>query len=314
MVTEPELYFLTGCTAVGKTTLSLELARFLNAEILSCDSVQVYRGTDIGSAKIKPEEMADIPHHGLDLCAPNETFNVGRYVEYAQLIIDQVQKKNKALLVVGGAGFYLKSFFANVIDDIVVPENVRQAVRSLHENFGLVALQREIERYGPVDLNPSDWHNPHRLINILAKQRVTGRSQIELKQKFSENSCPFNNFSRKVILLERYPESLEIRIRMRVEEMFRSGLVEEVRQLGEMCPPLAHAIGYREVKKYIDSTEKITEAVLKGAIVRATHRLVKKQRTWFRRQIPIDYRINLDEYTSKESFDFIVNFCRNNKI
>jgi tRNA dimethylallyltransferase len=314
MVMGPELYFLTGCTAVGKTTLSLELARFLGAEILSCDSIQVYRGAHIGSAKIKPEEMANISHHGLDLCAPNETFNIGRYVEYAQSIIGQVQKKNKTLLVVGGAGFYLKSFFANVIDDIVVPENVRQAVQLLHENFGLVALQREIERYGPVDLNHSDWHNPHRLVNILAKQRVTGRSQIELKQKFSKNNCPFNNFSRKVILLERHPESLDGRIRTRVEEMFRLGLVEEVRKLGEMCPPLAHAIGYREVKKYIDGGKKIAEEVLKGAIVGATHRLVKKQRTWFRRQIPIDYHINLDEYTAKESFDFIVNFCRNNKI
>jgi tRNA dimethylallyltransferase len=311
---EPKLYFLTGCTAVGKTSLSLELARFLDAEILSCDSVQVYRGAHIGSAKIKPEERADIPHHGLDLCAPNETFNIGRYVEYAQSIIDQVRKKNKALLVVGGAGFYLKSFFANVVDDIVVPENARQEVQSLHEKFGLPALQREIERYGPVDLNPSDWHNPHRLVNILAKQRVTGRSQIELKQKFPKNNCPFNNFSRKVILLERHPESLGGRIRTRVEEMFRLGLVEEVRKLGAMHPPLAHAIGYREVKAYLDGGEKIAEEALKGAIVRATHRLVKKQRTWFRRQIPIDYCINLDEYTPKESFDFIVNFCRNNEI
>ncbi|MDR0740835.1 MAG: tRNA (adenosine(37)-N6)-dimethylallyltransferase MiaA [Puniceicoccales bacterium] len=310
----PNLWFLTGCTAIGKTTLSLALARFLDAEILSCDSIQVYRGAHIGSAKIKPEEMADVPHHGLDLCAPNETFNIGRYVEYAQSIIGQVQEKNKALLIVGGAGFYLKSFFANAIDDIVVPESVRQEAQSLHENFGLIALQREIERYGPVDLNPSDWHNPYRLVNILAKQRVTGQSQIELKQNFLKNNCPFDNFSRKVILLERYPKSLDTRIRTRVEEMFRSGLVEEVRQLGEMCPPLAHAIGYREVKKYIDSTEKTAEAVLKESIVRATHQLVKKQRTWFRRQIPIDYRINLDEYTFKESFDFIVNFCRNNRI
>jgi tRNA dimethylallyltransferase len=309
-----ELYFLTGSTAVGKTALSLELAHYLDAEILSCDSVQVYRGAYIGSAKIKPEEMANVPHHGLDLCAPNETFNIGQYIKYAQSIIGQVQKKNKALLVVGGAGFYLKSFFANVIDDIVVPENVRQEVQSLHENFGLIALQREIERYGPVDLNPSDWRNSHRLVNILAKQRVTGQSQIELKRKFSKNNCPFDNFFRKVILLERYPESLDVRIRTRVEEMFRSGLVEEVRKLGEMCPPLAHAIGYREVKAYLDDGEKMPEKILKEAIIRTTRQLVKKQRTWFRRQIPIDYRINLDEYTSKESFDFIVNFCRNNRI
>jgi tRNA dimethylallyltransferase len=314
MVMGPKLWFLTGCTAVGKTALALELAHFLNAEILSCDSVQVYRDADIGSAKINPEEMADVPHHGLNLCAPNETFDIGQYIRYAQSIIGQVQKKNKVLLIVGGAGFYLKSFFVNVVDDIVVLENVRKEVQSLHENFGLTALQRAIECYGSVDLNASDWHNPRRLANILAKQRVTGLAQVELKQKFSKNSCPFDNFSRKVILLERHPESLDVRIRTRVEEMFRLGLVAEVRKLGEMCPPLAHAIGYREVKAYLDGGEKMAEEALKEAIVRATRRLIKKQRTWFRRQIPIDYRINLDEYAPKESFDFIANFCRNDGI
>jgi tRNA dimethylallyltransferase len=105
MVMGPELWFLTGCTAVGKTALSLKLARFLDAEILSCDSVQVYRGADIGSAKIKPEEMADVPNHGFDLRAPNETFNIGQYMEYAQSIISQVQKKIKTFLSLVELGF-----------------------------------------------------------------------------------------------------------------------------------------------------------------------------------------------------------------
>lgn len=309
-----ELWFLTGCTAVGKTALSLELARFLDAEILSCDAVQVYRGADISSAKIKSEEMAGIAHYGLDLCDPSETFDVGQYGEYARSIVERVHKKNKALLIVGGAGFYLKSFFVKVIDDIPVPEPVRAEVRLFHEQFGLAALQRAVEGYGPVDLNASDWHNPRRLINILAKQRVTGWAQRTLKQKFLQNGDPFHSFHRKVILLERHPESLDGRIRARVEDMFRNGLREEVQSLGALCPPLARAIGYREVRAYLDSAEKMPEEELKESIVGATRRLAKKQRTWFRRQIPIDYSINLDAYSSNESFDFIATFCRNNRV
>jgi tRNA dimethylallyltransferase len=101
----PRLWFLVGSTAAGKTALSVELARFLDAEILSCDSVQVYRGADVGSGKITPEEMADIPHHGLDLCGPDTAFDVGQYAEYASPIVKQMQEKCKNLLVVGGAGF-----------------------------------------------------------------------------------------------------------------------------------------------------------------------------------------------------------------
>jgi tRNA dimethylallyltransferase len=310
----PQLWFLTGCTAVGKTALSLELAQLLNAEILSCDSIQVYRGADIGSAKIKPKYRKKIPHHGIDLCDPSETFDVGQYVTYARSIADQMKRKGKNLLIVGGTGFYLKSFFGNVTDSIAVPKVLRQEVQLLHENLGLEGLQRSVKSYGPVDLNASDWHNPRRLLNILGKQKVTGLSQLALKQKFAKGICPFASFFRKVILLERHPESLNGRIEGRVEEMFRENLIEEVKNLGELCLPLAQAIGYREIKNYLKNPEKITEEELKQSIVVATRQLVKKQRTWFRRQIPGDCSINLDAYSFNESFDFIASFCKNNGI
>jgi tRNA dimethylallyltransferase len=101
----PQLWFLTGCTAVGKTALSLELARLLDAEILSCDSVQVYRGADIGSAKIKPEAMATILHHGINLCDAREAFDVGQYTAYARSIIDQMQKNARIFSLSVELGF-----------------------------------------------------------------------------------------------------------------------------------------------------------------------------------------------------------------
>ncbi|MDR3317664.1 MAG: tRNA (adenosine(37)-N6)-dimethylallyltransferase MiaA [Puniceicoccales bacterium] len=309
-----ELWFLTGCTAVGKTALSLELAQLLNAEILSCDSVQVYRGADIGSGKIKPEAMRGIPHHGLDLCAPQESFDVGQYIKYTQSIVDQMGEKNKNLLIVGGTGFYLKSFFENIIDSIVVPEIIRRDVRLLYERGGLEGLQHAIKSYGSVDFNNSDWNNPRRLLSILGKQKVTSLSQVELKNFFSKKIYPFDSFFRKVILLEREPNSLNTRIAQRVGDMFQEGLIEEVRNLGDICLPLANAMGYREVRAYLDDGQKITEKELKESIILATRQLVKKQKTWFRRQIPIDYRINLDEHSFNESFDFLRRFCKNNEI
>jgi tRNA dimethylallyltransferase len=307
----PQLWFLVGSTAVGKTALSVDLAGFLGAEILSCDSVQVYRGAHVGSGKITPEEMASIPHHGLDLCAPDTAFNVGQYTEYASLIVKQMQKKRKNLLVVGGAGFYLKSFFAPVSDSIAVPESVQQEVRRLYERAGLAGLQREITAYGPTDFNHSDWHNPRRLLNILGKQRVTYQSQEKVKQNFMQKICPFTPFLRRVILLERDPESLNRRIERRVELMLDGGLIDEVKKIGKMCLPLANAIGYREVRAYLDGGRKMALGELKRAIIAATLRLVKKQKTWFRKQIPIHCSANLDARSANESFDFIRSFCKN---
>ncbi|MDR2200782.1 MAG: tRNA (adenosine(37)-N6)-dimethylallyltransferase MiaA [Puniceicoccales bacterium] len=315
----PQIWFLAGCTAVGKTELSLALAHQINGEILSCDSLQVYRGADIGSAKIKPEQMQGIPHHGIDLSPPDEKFDVGQYVRYARSVVDRIQKKGKNVLVVGGTGFYLKSFFTGVTDSIVVPEAIRREVRSLYAEEGLLGLQRAVGSYGPHHLNDSDWHNPRRLSSILGKQKITGLSQVELRQNFEQTTCPFLGFTRRVILLERDSDSLRRRIEQRVEKMLLEGLIEEVRNLGKMCLPLSNGIGYREVQMYLDgkmgnpSEERVRE-ILKESIISATHRLVKKQRTWFRRQIPVDFRINLDEYSSNKNFDFMVSFCRNGGI
>jgi tRNA dimethylallyltransferase len=312
----PQLWFLTGCTAVGKTELSLDLARQINGEILSCDSLQVYRGADIGSAKIRPEQMQNIPHHGIDLSSPNGQFDVGQYVQWARSTVDQIGKRGKNVLVVGGTGFYLKSFFAPVTDSIAVPQTVRGAVYSLYEREGLSGLQRAVEGYGPVHLNDSDWRNPRRLMGILGKQRVSGLSQVALRKGFDQMACPFQGFPRRVILLERNSDSLRRRIERRVEGMLRDGLVEEVRRLGAVCLPLANGIGYREVRAYLDGKmgdprEERTGEILRESIVAATYRLVKKQNTWFRYQIPVHLRINLDEYSPNESFDFAAVFPRN---
>jgi tRNA dimethylallyltransferase len=184
-------------------------------------------------------------------------------------------------------------------------------VRELYARSGLAGLQREIAAYGPTDFNHSDWQNPRRLLNVLAKQRTIGQSQAEVKQNFMQKICPFAPFPRQVILLERDPESLKRRIERRTEAMLRGGLIEEVKNLEKMCLSLANAIGYREVRAYLDGGQKMALEELKQTIVAATLRLVKKQKTWFRKQIPIHCSVNLDARPAHESFDFIRSFCKN---
>ncbi|MDE6576361.1 MAG: tRNA (adenosine(37)-N6)-dimethylallyltransferase MiaA [Opitutales bacterium] len=297
-----KLWILTGCTAVGKTALSLDLAKTLDAPILSCDSVQVYCGADIGSAKISETEREGIPHYGLDLCNPDQTFSVAAYQDYALKIAASLKGN---LLIVGGTGFYLKSFFAPVTDAIEVPQEVRIEVENLYRQQGLIGLQQEVLRYGPVDMNPSDWNNPRRLLSVLGKQRVIQQSQKSLKQQFlQQNQDLWECFSKKVIVLERPQASLNQRIEQRVEAMFQAGFLEEVASLREaydscLCPPLRNAIGYREALQFLEKKEHDLEA-LKQEIIHATHQLTKKQKTWFRTQIPVDLRLDV----SHESFDF----------
>lgn len=297
-----KLWILTGCTAVGKTALSLDLAKKLDAPILSCDSVQVYRGADIGSAKIPEIERSGILHYGLDLCNPDQTFSVAAYQDYALKIAASLKGN---LLIVGGTGFYLKSFFAPVTDAIEVPQEVCIEVEHFYQQQGLAGLQQEVLRYGPVEMNASDWNNPRRLLSVLGKQRVTQQSQKSLKQQFlQQNRDPWKRFSKKIIVLERPQASLSQRIEQRVEAMFQTGFLEEVASLREtygnrLCPPLRNAIGYREILQFLEKEGRDLET-LKQEIIHATHQLTKKQKTWFRTQIPVDLRLDV----SHESFDF----------
>jgi tRNA dimethylallyltransferase len=137
------LFLLTGYTAVGKTELSLKLAEALDAEILSCDSVQVYRGMDIGSAKL-PKVDRHIPHHGIDVADIWDQFDVQRYVDYALEVIEAVMKRGKNLIIVGGSGFYLKSFYGPVVDTVVIPDDVKHNVQKLYGDFGLDGLVEKI--------------------------------------------------------------------------------------------------------------------------------------------------------------------------
>lgn len=282
------IHVLTGCTAVGKTELALRWAEGHGAEIVSCDSLLFYRGADIGTAKPAPAELARVPHHLVDSCDLTDRMDVTRYVTLARAAVDDVFRRGKEVLVTGGSGFYLKSFFAPVADEVAVPAAIREAVRQRLEREGLPALVEELGHLNADGLGALDIHNPRRVTRALERCLASGRTLRELQAAFDALPSPFAGFEVKLCELVREPAELEARIEARVAAMLAAGLVAEVRGLLDRGlqgnPSVAGAIGYRETVDFIEG--RLPEAELASAIARNTRALVKKQRTWFKTQLP----------------------------
>lgn len=289
------ILILTGTTAVGKTETAFALAERFDAEILSCDSTTVYRGMDIGTAKPTRAERSRVPHHGLDLVAPNEKFSVGDYVDYAAKTLAEIFSRGKNVLVCGGSGFYLKSFFAPVTDDLEIPETVRSRVAEIlsRGNDFAEKFLRELNSGENAAPPHFDWKNPRRVAKGLERCLASGASLAELENRFAAKPCAFSAFEKHVILLTREKEDLNRRIEARVEKMIADGLVDEVRGLfrvGMLAAgtPAGNAIGYRETLAWLGDGEKGGVSALAEAIALSTRRLAAKQRKWFRTQIPVD--------------------------
>ena len=310
LMESPALWVLTGCTAVGKTALSIRLAQKLSAEILSCDSLNFYREMHIGTAKPSPEERLNVPHHGLDLCGIGEIYDIDRYQRYALDIIQNVQNRGRPVLIVGGSGFYLQSFYKAVTDNIVVPKAIQDYVSERFHREGLQAIVEELLKISP-QTGTLDLRNPRRVMRALSRCLASGKNVLELQTLFRAQCSPFHSWTKRTCRLERYSESLQNRVIKRIDHMIRQGLVEEVCQLQAqgLCAdnPAGKAIGYRETLHWLQQPKRdILE--LKANILRHTLRLIHKQRTWFRHQIPIDLVLNLDLQSEDESFDILTTF------
>jgi len=295
-----KIFVLAGTTAVGKTEHAISWAEKNNAEILSCDSTNVYRGMDIGTAKPTPAERARVPHHGLDLVAPNEKFSVDDYVNFAQKTVAEIFSRGKKVLVCGGSGFYLKSFFAPVADALEISDSVRERVAEIlsrGNDFARDFLKKINAGDGDV---PADfaWENPRRVAKGLERCLASGKTLSALKKEFDARAGAFDGFAKWTTLLVREKEDLNRRIEARTRQMLADGLVEEVRGLvnaGTLRENTAagNAIGYRETLVWLASGERGGLNALVAAISLSTRQLAAKQRKWFRTQIPIDEIISL---------------------
>jgi tRNA dimethylallyltransferase len=287
-VARPTLHVLTGCTAVGKTEWALRWAEAFRGEIISCDSLLFYRGMDVGTAKPSAAERSRVPHHLIDIVPVAERMDVARYVALARAAAAQIGQRGRPILVVGGSGFYLQAFFSAVADEVEVSPAVRAEVAGRLAAGGLPAIVGELRRLNPAGLGGLDLANPRRVVRALERSLATGRPILELAAEFGRRPPPFADWDVVLAEIARPPDELERRIAARVERMLAAGLVEEVRTLAAAGlrdnPSAATAIGYREVLACLDGT--LAPAALAAAIGARTRALVKKQRTWFRTQLP----------------------------
>lgn len=279
------LLVLVGPTAVGKTALSIELAKRYNAEIISGDSMQVYRGMDIGTAKIKEEEREGIVHHLIDICNPEESFSAADFQAKAKALIADIHSRGKLPFVVGGTGLYIESlcyefrFVDHGSDDKFRAEMEQYAVQ--HGNEALHLKLSQVDAEAAARLHPNDTR---RIIRALEVQHLTGKPYSEHQsgqERGQEKESPYN----LVILgLTRDRAKLYERIEQRIDLMLEEGLVDEVRALLARELPMhavpRQALGYKEIIAYLQGEISYERAV--ELLKRDTRRFAKRQLSWFR--------------------------------
>ncbi len=281
------LHIITGPTAVGKSDFALSYAQKNGAEIVSCDASLVYRGMNIGTAKPSEEDRARVPHHLIDLHPVDQIYDIMSYVKDAQAAVADIFARGKSVVVTGGSGFYLKSFFSPVIDAVKVSDLVRAEVDKLYRINGLDGLLEELRRRSPQGLGNLDINNPRRVLRALERCIASGKALSVLQAEFAARPEPYTECKKHYILLDRDRENLKKRVVHRADLMLKNGLIEEVEALLNEGirenPSAASAIGYRETIAFLEGHIKHTD--LLPAIVKNTRHLIKKQLTWFRTQI-----------------------------
>lgn len=289
MATDSALHVLTGPTAVGKTELALRWAEQFDAEILSADSLLFYQGMNIGTAKPTAEELARVPHHLIDIVPPGQPLNIAEYVGRAQRAVSDILSRGRRVLVTGGSGFYLRSFFGPVVDQVEVSSALRAQVEAELAQHGLPFLVKQLHDLNPAGLGRLDVANPRRVTRALERCRASGKPLAVLQAEFAALPGPFDSYRVMGVRLERPADELADRITQRTAAMIAAGLEDEVRSLLAHGlrdnPSAARSIGYRETLAVIDGV--LPRERLRAEIVRNTKTLVRKQGTWFRRQLPL---------------------------
>ncbi len=277
----PPVVLLAGPTAVGKTQLALEIAHRLGAEIINCDSMQVYRYMEIGTAKPTPEERALVAHHLLDVADPDEPFDAARYAELARPVIESLRNRGKVPLVVGGTGLYMKVLTRGICPAAPRDPAIREQLRRELEEHGLERLYQKLGRVDPEAGRRLHPHDRQRVLRALEVQYLTG---IPLSCWQSQHRFQQTIYRTVKIFLYRDRNVLYERINRRVRQMLEQGLLAEVRRLLAMGygPELKsmQAVGYKQLAAHLLGACPLASAVTD--MERATRHYAKRQLTWFR--------------------------------
>lgn len=279
---ENRLIVLSGPTASGKSALAIHLARILPLEIVNADSLQVYRGMDIGTAKPSARERLEIPHHLIDVADPDEDFNAGRFVEQAEIAIRGIRDRGRFPLVAGGTGMYIRALLRG-LDPLPSDSGIRAVLARRWREEGGAGLFAELAVIDPDSakaIHPSDRVRVLRALEIAG---ITGTSPSRLKRRWTNVEDKFRIL---FIALSMDRERLYRRIDARVDDMFRKGLVDEVRGLlsagfGPGHKPM-NALGYRHVLSHFSGAISLTQAAVE--LKRDTRRYAKRQMTWLSRE------------------------------
>jgi tRNA dimethylallyltransferase len=277
-------FFLVGPTATGKTAVAQWIAEHHGYEILSADSMLVYRGMDIGTAKPTPHERRNVRYWGVDLVPATAPFSVGRYVEEARRCLGSARERNIPVIVTGGTGLYIKALLAGLDEGPVASDNTRKRLHELLDREGVAGLQRELEARNP------DWYgalpdknNSRRLLRAL--ELIDAGWSAPPRSWREAGSLP------ELPGLSRPRHSLQARIAERVTDMYARGLLAETQQLiaGGMkeAPTASHAVGYAEATALLEGKLTLDAAIEKT--IQRTRQLAKRQMTWFRHQVPVKW-------------------------
>ncbi len=282
---EPRVICLAGATATGKSAVALALAERLGGEIISVDSMQVYRGLDIGTAKPSAEERARAPHHLIDVAELTEGFDAARFVRLARAVVREIHERGRVAILCGGTGLYFKAFREGLGEAPPADGKLRAEL----EAVSMEELLRELEQRDPATFGRIDKKNPRRVIRAVEVLRLTGKAFSEQRAEWADEEK--GEGAKDFFGLVRGAEDLRARIDARVEGMFRGGLVEEVK--GLMGRGLAEnrtamqAIGYRQVVEHLRGERGLSETV--ELVKVRTRQFAKRQMTWLRRHAQVEW-------------------------
>lgn len=300
------LIVLTGPTAVGKTSLSIRLAKAVNGEIISADSMQVYKYMDIGTAKITPEEMGDIPHYLISEFEPDEEFNVVKFQKYAKNYIKAIHDNNKIPILVGGTGFYIQAVLYDIdFVEKTCDTSYREELTLLAQNKGSKYLHELLAKIDPPAAKAIHPNNTKRIIRALEYAKQTGEpiSAHNEAQRKKESPYLFKYF-----VMNKDREKLYESINQRVDIMIDKGLVNEVKQLMDMGYTKdmvsMQGLGYKEIIDYLEEKYSLEDAIYR--LKRDTRHYAKRQLTWFKREKDVIW-VNKDDFKNEEDIlDFIL--------
>jgi tRNA dimethylallyltransferase len=294
------LIVLTGPTAVGKTELSIKLAEEIGGEIISADSMQVYKYMDIGTAKITPEEMKGVKHYLIDELEPEEEFNVVKFKEYTNRYMEEIYSRGKTPIIVGGTGFYIQAVLYGInFKDNGEDASYRQQLEELYEKEGSSYLHNKLAQVDPPSAEAIHPNNVKRVIRALEYFYQTGSRISEHNEEQRRNESPYN-FCYFVLTNKR--DVLYERINKRVDHMLENGLIDEVAMLQKKgCTKdmvSMQGLGYKEIIAYLNGECSLEDAVY--ALKRDTRHFAKRQLTWFKREKEVIW-IDKNEFENNET-------------